>query len=164
MIAGWIMFSYWLKLKYIYSETTLQLNCYLVWRFLICPFTTFLVRGQSRSSMNHSLQTCLECSFLARRVWRYQSGKGEIRIRKSMKDRQHTGQKDKQRSTKHTHKTKDRVTRTTPKTGGELRYSGRISSSCSTSGTRRLNLVTDLVINHEWGKDREVFTTTGTYP
>ena len=32
-----------------------------------------------------------------------------IRIRKSMKDRQHNGQKkrDKQRSTKHTHKTKD---------------------------------------------------------
>jgi hypothetical protein len=29
-------------------------------------------------------------------------------------------QKDKQRSTKHTHKTKDRVTRTPLKTGGEL--------------------------------------------
>jgi hypothetical protein len=38
-------------------------------------------------------------------------------------------QKDKQRSTKHTYKTKDRVTRTLLKTGGELRYSGRISSS-----------------------------------
>jgi hypothetical protein len=30
-------------------------------------------------------------------------------------------QKDEQRSTKHTHKTKDRVTRTPLKTGGELR-------------------------------------------
>ena len=30
------------------------------------------------------------------------------------------GQKDKQRSTKHTHKTKDRVTRTLLKTEGEL--------------------------------------------
>ena len=30
-------------------------------------------------------------------------------------------QKDKQRSTKHTHKTKDRVTRTPLKTGGKLR-------------------------------------------
>ena len=30
------------------------------------------------------------------------------------------GQNDKQRSTKHTHKTKDRVTRTPLKTGGEL--------------------------------------------
>jgi hypothetical protein len=32
------------------------------------------------------------------------------------------GQNDKQRSTKHTHKTKDRVTRTPLKTGGELEY------------------------------------------
>jgi len=34
--------------------------------------------------------------------------------------------KDKQRSTKHTHKTKDRETRTPLKTGGELRCSGRV--------------------------------------
>jgi hypothetical protein len=51
-------------------------------------------------------------------------------------------QKDKQRSTKHTHKTKDRVTRTSLKTGGELGCSRRVISSCSTSGTRRVNLVT----------------------
>ena len=43
---------------------------------------------------------------------------------------------------KHTYKTKDRVTRTPLKTGGELISSGRVSSSCSTSDTRRLNLVT----------------------
>jgi hypothetical protein len=43
------------------------------------------------------------------------------------------------------------------KTGGELRCSGEVSSSCSTSGIRRVNLVTNLVISHEWGKDREVF-------
>jgi hypothetical protein len=55
---------------------------------------------------------------------------------------------DKQRSTKHTYKTKDRVTRTPLKTGGELRCSGRVSSSCSTSDTRRVNLVTNLVISH----------------
>jgi hypothetical protein len=42
-----------------------------------------------------------------------------IRIRKSKKDRQHSAQKDKQRSTKHTHKSKYRVTRTPLKTGGE---------------------------------------------
>jgi hypothetical protein len=46
-------------------------------------------------------------------------------------------QKDKQRSTKHTHKTKDRVTRTPLKTGDEVRWSGRVSRSCSTSGTCR---------------------------
>ena len=73
-------------------------------------------------------------------------------------------QKDKQRSTKHTYKTKDRVTRTPLKTGDELRCAGRVSSSCSTSGTRRANLVTNPVISREWGKDREVFTTSGTYP
>ena len=48
-------------------------------------------------------------------------------------------QKDKQRSTKHTHKTKDQVTRTPLKIGGELR---RASCSCSISGTRNVNVVT----------------------
>ena len=42
-------------------------------------------------------------------------------------------QKDKQRSTKHTYKTKDRVTRTPVKTGGELRCSERVGSSSCTS-------------------------------
>ena len=46
--------------------------------------------------------------------------KGVIRIHISKKNRQHNGQKkkDKQRSTKHTHKTKDQVTRTPLKTRG----------------------------------------------
>jgi len=35
-------------------------------------------------------------------------------------------QKEKQRSTKHTHKTKDRVTRTPLKTKGELRFCRRV--------------------------------------
>jgi hypothetical protein len=52
-------------------------------------------------------------------------------------------QKDKQRSTKHTRKTKDRVPRTPLKTGGQLRWSGRVKSSCSTSDTCRVNLVTN---------------------
>ena len=59
------------------------------------------------------------------------------------------GQKNKQRSTKHTHKTKDRITRIPFKTGGELRCSGRVGSSCSTSNTRRANLVTNPVISQE---------------
>ena len=46
------------------------------------------------------------------------------------KNRQHNNQekvqKDKQRSTKHTHKTKDRGTRTPLKSGGKLRCSGRV--------------------------------------
>jgi hypothetical protein len=65
-------------------------------------------------------------------------------------------QKDKQRSTKHTYITKDQVTRTPLKTGGEFRCSGRVSSSCSTSDNRRVNLVTNPVISYEWGKDRVV--------
>ena len=57
--------------------------------------------------------------------------KGAIRIRISKKNRQHNGQnkKDKKRSTEHTYKTKDRVTRTPLKTGGELRCFGRVGSS-----------------------------------
>jgi hypothetical protein len=35
------------------------------------------------------------------------------------------------------------------KSGGELRCSGRVGSSCSTSGIRRVNLVTIPVITHE---------------
>jgi hypothetical protein len=66
--------------------------------------------------------------------------------------------KDKKRSTKHTYKTKDRVTRPPPpqkkikQPGDELRCSGRVSSFCSTSDTRRVNLVANPVISHERGK------------
>ena len=48
-------------------------------------------------------------------------------------------QKDKQRSTKHTHKSNDRVTGTPLKTGDELICSGRVNRSCSTSGTSCVN-------------------------
>ena len=40
---------------------------------------------------------------------------------------------------------------------------GKVSSSCSTSDTRRVNTVTNPVISHGRGKDREVLTTSGTY-
>jgi hypothetical protein len=50
---------------------------------------------------------------------------------------------------KHTHKTKDRVTQTPLKTGGELRCSGRVSSYCSTSDTRPVKLVANPMIRHE---------------
>ena len=74
--------------------------------------------------------------------------KGVSIIHISKKNRQHNGQKkkvqkDKQRSTKHTHKTKDQVKRTPLNTGGELMCSGRVSSSCSISSTRRVNLITN---------------------
>ena len=71
--------------------------------------------------------------------------KGVIRIHK-LKDRQHNRQTKKDKRTNHDlqnikQKTKDRVRRTSLKTGGELMCSGRVGSSCSTSGTRCGNLV-----------------------
>ena len=56
-----------------------------------------------------------------------------------------------------TEKYKQRSTRHTQKTRGEIRCSGRVSTSCSTSGTSRVNLVTNPLISHECGKDWEVF-------
>ena len=97
-----------------------------------------------------------------RRVWRYQRGNQNPYIEEEQTTQwpKEKVQKDKQRSTKHTHKTKDQVTRTPLKNGSELRCSGRVNSSCSTSGTRRVNLVTKPMISHEWEKDWEVFTTS----
>ena len=84
----------------------------------------------------------------------FEDTKGVIKICILRKNRQHNGQKkkvqkDKQRSIKHTYITKDRVTRTPLKIGGELKCSGRVSSSCSTGDTCRINLVTNPVISHE---------------
>ena len=79
-----------------------------------------------------------------RRVWRYQ--RGHQNLYKSKKYKHHNGQKKKlqnykQPSTKHTHKTKDRVTQTPLNTVGELWCFGSVSSSCSTSCTHHVNLV-----------------------
>ena len=54
-------------------------------------------------------------------------------------------QKDKQRSTKHTHKTKDRVTRTPLKPGGELMCSRRVPNQ---------------LINEKPGVEQELITLT----
>jgi hypothetical protein len=57
--------------------------------------------------------------------------------------------KNKQWSTKHIHKAKDRVTRTPLITMSELRCPGGVSSSWC---TRRVSIVTNPVISDEWGK------------
>ena len=62
--------------------------------------------------------------FICKQEEEFALTKRVIRICKSTKNRQHNGQKkkvqrDKQRSTQHTYKTKDRVTRTPLKTGDE---------------------------------------------
>jgi hypothetical protein len=56
---------------------------------------------------------------------------------------QHNDQKkkDKQRSTKHTHKIKERATQTPLKTGDELRWFRCVSNSCSIGGTHHQTLL-----------------------
>jgi hypothetical protein len=83
-----------------------------------------------------------KCKNNGRTVWRYQSGNQNPYIEEEQTTQwpKEKVLKDKQWSTKQTHKTKDQVTRTPLKTGSELRCSGRVSSSCSTSGTRHVNL------------------------
>jgi hypothetical protein len=102
-----------------------------------------------------------------RRVWRYQRGNQNPYIEEEQTT-QWTKTKYKRTNNDLQNiniNTKYRVTRTPLKTRRELRCSGRVGSSFSTSGTSRVNLVTHPVISREWGKDQEVFTTTnGTYP
>ena len=71
------------------------------------------------------------------------------------------GQTDKQRSTNHTHETKDRVNEPPYKPGVNSR---KVSSSCVIDDTCSVNLFTIPVISNERRKDREVITTNETYP
>ena len=82
-------------------------------------------------------------------TWNPGSAPGPVYLEEEFEDLYQSGnqnpyidgqkKKDKPRSTKHTHKTNDRVTRTPLKTVGALRRSGRVRNSCSTSGTCREN-------------------------
>jgi len=74
----------------------------------------------------------------------FEDTKGVIKIRKLKKDRQHNDQKKKgqTRIYKTLHK-KLKIQQHKPctkKTCGEPRYSGRVSSSCSTSDARRVTV------------------------
>ena len=69
-----------------------------------------------------------------KKIKEFEDTKGVIKIRKSKKDRQHNGQKKKDKRTNNdlqniTHKTKDRVTRTPLKTGGWTHVLRRVSRS-----------------------------------
>ena len=85
----------------------------------------------------------------------FEDTKRIIRSCISKNDRQYNGQKkkrpkDKQQYTKH-YTDNNRSSKTYPgvKTGGELMYSGKVSSSCSMCGTRRVTLATNPMISHE---------------
>ena len=158
---------FWIKLLTIYFSPGLLLflkeivpvTRMSIFFSLVCfspPLYTFSISILFKTNWHVEQKMTRIFYIFTRRIWRYQ--REVIRICKSKKDRRHNGQKkkrqkDKQWSTKHGHKTKYQATQTLPKTGGELRCPGRESSSCSTSGTRGVNLVTNPVISHEWGKD-----------
>ena len=111
-----------------------------------------LNKNKNKCTLLHTHPDLLNISskIIIRRAWRYQRGNQNPYIEEEQTTQwpKEKVQKDKQRSTKHTYKTKDRVTWTPLKTGGELRCSGKVGSSCSTSDTRRVNLVTNPVISH----------------
>jgi hypothetical protein len=131
---------------FVSSSSCVPLCCQFLWICLFwwplrCSLTFIYIQVKCRIVSRVHLYAY---HVLLRRDWRYQ--REVIRICKSKKNRQHNAQK---KSTKgqttiykiYAYETKDRVTRTPLKTGGELMCSGRVSSSCSTSGTRRVNLV-----------------------
>jgi hypothetical protein len=119
----------------------------------------------SDNPISFTCLTIIMSCIKSRRVWRCERDNQNPYIEEKQTTQwpKEKVQKYKQRSTKHTYKTKVRVTRTPLKTRGELRCSGRVSRSCTTSDTSRVNLVTNPVISHERGKDRGVLTTSGTY-
>jgi hypothetical protein len=149
------------------SQVVITLKCLTDYRKKICYFHWAL---HDRRPFCPEITLVNRIILESRRVWRYERGNQNPYIEEVQTTQlpKLKVQKDKQRSTKHTYnkwyKTKDWVTRTPLKSGGELRCCGRVSSSCSTSDTRHANLVTNPVISHERGKDQEVFTTRGTYP
>jgi hypothetical protein len=87
-----------------------------------CRVVDFTSTYSIKSSQTHFIIFYYNCTF---DLEEFEDTKGVIRIRISEKNIQHNVQKkkveqDKQRSTKHTYETKDRVTRTPLKTEGEL--------------------------------------------
>ena len=62
-----------------------------------------------------------------------------------------------------TKKITHRATRTSLKTGYNLRCPGRVSSSCFICVTRRVALVANRIISQKYGKNRIMITKNGTY-
>jgi len=96
------------------------LNGYLIFHNRFVRSTAMLYVSMLLFS---SIWRCLMTSSL-RRVWRYKRSNQNPYIDEEQTTQwpNEKVQKDKQRSTIHTHKTKDRVTRTPLKTEGKLRW------------------------------------------
>jgi hypothetical protein len=140
----------------------------LMYATLSCYLSSYTCTDHSRWSTNLHIKFSLKprkcestniCGFWlplwylqtlhkSRRDWRYQWGNHNpyIEEEQTIQWPKEKVQKDKQRSIKHTHKTNDRVTRTPLKSRGELRCSGRVISSCFTTGTRQLMVYLNVVI------------------
>jgi hypothetical protein len=174
MIHVFLYFSFWVdrvflwnNLMKIHTEIVYNVHLYLYWQDIIIYLLPFTINSILLNCFSVCKVCTLEEEFITCTIfllWSWQeieefdNTKGVIIIRKSKKCRQHNDQKknkqkDKPRSTKHTYKTKDRVTRTPLKTGSELRCPGMVGSSCSTSGTRHVSLVKNPVIK-SWMRKR----------
>ena len=93
---------------------------------------------------------------------------GVIRSRKSKMDRQYNSKEKTDKKTNNdlhntTQKTRDWVKRIPINLEVLFRCSGRVCSSCSTSGTRRVTLVTNSIINHVWSRNWNVIMANRTY-
>jgi hypothetical protein len=122
------------------------------WLCLICGFwRAWDKKSLKQNLMFHKLSVVLHVghiAFFKRRVWRYQRGNQNPLIEgQKTQWLKEKGEKDKQRSTKHTHKAKDQVA-WIPQKPGEVRYSGRISRSCSTSGIKTRLIIKTLHWRH----------------
>ena len=102
---------------------------------LVCTQTDIFGQMYWGSVRDRSLKWICLLLLFVRRVWRYQRVNQNPYIEEEQTTQwpKEKVQKDKQRSTKRTRKTKDRVTWTPLKTWSELRGSGRVSSFCSTA-------------------------------
>ena len=99
----------------------------------------------------------------------FEDTKGIIRICKSQKDRQHNGHMKKNKRTnndlQNIHiKLKIESNTNATKNRGWTQVFLKGKQLLLHKGTRRVTLVTNPVISHEWGKDRKVFSTSGAYP
>ena len=112
-------------------------------------FLIFLNKYSFESKLFHFLSATIYTWML---VQEFEDTKGASRIRISKRNRQHNGQKKKYKRTNNDLQNKHiklKIPWSPLQTGGELRCLGRVGSSCSTSDTRCVNLVTNLVISHE---------------
>ena len=86
-------------------------------------------------------------------VWRYQRGNQTPNDQKSMTKRKRTNN-ELQNTTQ---KSKDRATQTPLKTRGELMCFGRVNSSCSTSGTCRVTIATNMLLTEIQARNVFIF-------